>query len=961
MIKNLNEKPVQVLENLTGIAIGNGFVLPDGTDRKTWVTRKLIPSPEQDKYLTSFFESLLETERIRDYFVTQLKKTLNPKMYGIDRVWKLTQREALEAVIRSFEGWHTRPLIELPTGVGKSMLEGAIARAYYDTLRVFGLEDLFEIVICTSRIHIGDQMINKTTSIKSDEEDDDAPLDYGDVKMWFPFLGENDIRLLAGKSGSVKERTKKAKITIVCYAGLNEKSIDRLFTKKAGLVLLDESHRVTNRVRIMLENKMHTAFFVGGSATTKGAKNNNPFIFFEAMEPEKEDGAEILYTERLAYHASIALCVERGELKRIRYINASTHFDLSSVKSFGSELANREAAKFIAKNIPTMKRILHELFLGDQTVLTMVGSKSVIKRQWLVFVDRVSIAQELAEFCNTVLLPFVRKMYGDEVPFNASYVSGTTSLTGEPMPQAEFKRRMALYQNGEITIMFSSEKLGEGSDVPNINGVLSFRAYSRSSLWKAIQEIGRGTRFVVGEDLLVIDGVFRSNKHKLAALSSIFGLGSYLNGGLVAGYQGEREAEEKVFKLLKEGLTWKQVWDNLTDEEQSLVPFVKKFLLEPGGGGHEILDLYAQVPVKSIEFVFNETEDKILYSTYKEAQKAVFDLGIFDYADYRKRYIKDPKLPAAPHAFYKDEGWTNWAAFLGNKERNFYSTYKEAQIAVQKLEIKSSIEYDKRYKEDPKLPAAPFRVYENKGWKNWYVFLNKGDGDFYSYTQAKIAVKKMGINSLQEYRLRFKEDKKLPSSPKASYKNNGWVDFYVFLGRDTKNLYKTYKQAQLAVRKLGIKSSPEYDKKHKEDPKLPAAPYRIYKGKGWKNWYVFLDRGDGTYYSYKRAKVAVKKLGIKNNSEYSKKYLLDLKLPSNPQKVYSNDGWTGWSDFLGNKKREYYSTYQEAKLAISLFSISSKLGYAECYKKDSKLHSNPNILYKNKGWISWGDFLDGKI
>ncbi len=188
MIQDLNSKSAQVLENLTGIALGNGFVLPGGTDRKTWVTQKLVPNPEQDKYLTSFFESLLETERIRDYFVTQLKKTLNPKIYGIDRVWKLTQREALEAVIRSFEGWHTRPLIELPTGVGKSMLEGAIARAYYDTLCVFGLEDLFEIIICTSRIHIGDQMINKTNSTKNEEDDDDTPLEYGDVKMWFPFL-----------------------------------------------------------------------------------------------------------------------------------------------------------------------------------------------------------------------------------------------------------------------------------------------------------------------------------------------------------------------------------------------------------------------------------------------------------------------------------------------------------------------------------------------------------------------------------------------------------------------------------------------------------------------------------------------------------------------------------------------------------------------------------------------------
>src|SRR5262249_25559532 len=131
----LEKSSVQVIENLTGIALGNGFVLPKGYNRKDWAVQKIKPSIEQDEYITNFLQSLLEVEKIRDYFVIQLRRTLNPRLYGIDRVWKQTQIEALESIIHAFENWYTRPLIELPTGVGKSMLEGALARAFYDTLR----------------------------------------------------------------------------------------------------------------------------------------------------------------------------------------------------------------------------------------------------------------------------------------------------------------------------------------------------------------------------------------------------------------------------------------------------------------------------------------------------------------------------------------------------------------------------------------------------------------------------------------------------------------------------------------------------------------------------------------------------------------------------------------------------------------------------------------------------------
>ncbi len=899
----------QVLENLTGIALGNGFALPNGKTRSEWVASKLlVPKPKQDRYLTSFFESLLETQRIRDCFIQQLKKTLNPRQYGIEREWKLTQSEALEAIIRSFENWSTRPLLEVPTGVGKSMLEGAIVRAYYDTLCIFGLEDKFEIIIFTSRIHIGDQMIGKISSDAT--EDDDEPLEYGDVMMWLPFLKGDEVRLLAGRTSRAKEGNKNAKLTIACYQGLNERTVSQLYKKKAGLVVLDESHRVTDRVRIMLENKMHSAFFVGGSATTKGAKHNNPFLFFEAQKPERnKDGSEVLYNERLAYYASIALCVERKELKRIRYVNASTHFNLSSVASLrNKELPNKEAAKFIAKNVPTMKHILQELFLGDQTVLDIVGSKKVIERQWLVFVDRVSIAEELAEFCNVTLLPLIRKKYGKKIPFNASYVSGYSAGIGKEkrMNHAEFNKRMELYQRGKITIMFSSEKLGEGSNVPNISAILGLRAYSQSSLWKALQEIGRGTRFVLGEDLLVVDGVFRSNKHKLAALTSVFGLTSYLSGGLVAGYQGEREAETKVFTLLKQGLSWKQVWAKLTKAERLLVPFVGKLISEPDVVGPSNVNLHKPVSVKSIEFIERQGFlDKKLYLTWQEASAACIELGISNFPDYKKNHKKDSKLPANLSEFYNDMPTSN--VFF----QKYYLTWREASEAAISLGIKNSTEYRTKYLLDSKLPSNPNAFYPNfPGYPTFLKFkkpnVRKAEAKksktekpkYYSkWQQASKAAKKLEIKSQRKYKLLYKKDTMLPVSPETYYEN--FPGYGKFLGTNrlgNQKKYMTWAQAKRAMKKHGLLGleGKVYRRKYKKDPMLPCDLHKKYPNfPGFPN----LQNKEKKYSTWQQASRASIILGIKLEKEYNLKYKKDERLPSSPYTYYKN--FPGWKKFLG--------------------------------------------------------------
>ena len=124
---------------------------------------------------------------------------------------------------------------------------------------------------------------------------------------------------------------------------------------------------------------------------------------------------------------------------------------------------------------------------------------------------------------------------------------------------------------------------------------------------------------------------------------------------------------------------------------------------------------------------------------------------------------------------------------MQNTKSNKYLTFEEASEAAQKLGIKGSNlakEYEKRYKEDPKLPSSPVEKYK-KDWISWTVFLGEEIKEYYeTYEEASLAAQKLGIITKEEYGNRYKEDPKLPSSPAHKYKNIGWNCYPVFLGTD---------------------------------------------------------------------------------------------------------------------------------------------------------------------------------
>ncbi|MCC7432436.1 hypothetical protein IT412_02825 [Candidatus Peregrinibacteria bacterium] len=257
------------------------------------------------------------------------------------------------------------------------------------------------------------------------------------------------------------------------------------------------------------------------------------------------------------------------------------------------------------------------------------------------------------------------------------------------------------------------------------------------------------------------------------------------------------------------------------------------------------------------------------------------------------------------------------AAFEGRALHKHYASYEEARAAARSLGIRTRSEYSERYKEDIRLPSSPREKYKDE-WISWNEFLT-GDKSMFdrakeiyqTISDAKEATKRLNIITADEYQKRYREDKRLPASPREKYKDE-WISWIDFLGTGlisskerTKEIYSNIAEAKEAVRKLGIKAYTEYRKRYNEDKRLPSGPDLKYKDE-WISWSDFLENGlksskertKEIYKSIAEAKEAVNRLGITTVDEYRKRYSEDKRLPSVPNDKYK-DEWISWINFLG--------------------------------------------------------------
>jgi len=366
---------------------------------------------------------------------------------------------------------------------------------------------------------------------------------------------------------------------------------------------------------------------------------------------------------------------------------------------------------------------------------------------------------------------------------------------------------------------------------------------------------------------------------------------------------------------------------------------------------------------------------------FKEAKTIVHGLGIESYVKWFE-YVKINKLPngipITPHKFYKNLGWKDWGDWLGTgiiaTQNRKYLSFEEARKIVRSLGLNNQKEWGEYCKSGEKpdnIPANPNVIYRDSGWVSTGDWLGTGNvacrhRKYLSYKEAKEVVHKLGIKKVKGWRECCKEGKipeNIPATPNLTYKGKGWVSWGDFFG--TKYLsrlerkYLSYPEAKKVMHTLGIRTQMEFKENYKlgKIPKnIHSNPYKYYKDSGWIGIRDFLGhKKEDIWLSYGEAKEVVHKLGFKSKKEWGE-YC-----------NYKDKGWVSWGDWLGtnfvyNKYREYLSI-EEAKRIVHKLGFKSPKKWKEYSKTDDKhkkIPADPYSVYKNKGWISWPDFLGYK-
>lgn len=113
---------------------------------------------------------------------------------------------------------------------------------------------------------------------------------------------------------------------------------------------------------------------------------------------------------------------------------------------------------------------------------------------------------------------------------------------------------------------------------------------------------------------------------------------------------------------------------------------------------------------------------------------------------------------------------------------------------------------------------------------------------------------------------------------------------------------------------------------------------------------------------FEEARELVRGLELKNVKEYRCCYF-DLNLPCDPYKIYGKD-WISWYDWMGRESPQEFLPFDEAKVSIrndmEKYGVNSYRRwrkYCSSGNKPKNIPSSPIETYKNKGWVSWSDWL----
>ena len=218
----------------------------------------------------------------------------------------------------------------------------------------------------------------------------------------------------------------------------------------------------------------------------------------------------------------------------------------------------------------------------------------------------------------------------------------------------------------------------------------------------------------------------------------------------------------------------------------------------------------------------------------------------------------------------------------------------------------------------------------------------------------------------------------LPMNPKTAYKTD-WDTIFSREDGPRGCLQHTgellpYEEAKAYASKLGFTNREQWHK-HYLTGKVPAGiPFdpAIY-GDEFKNFSAYLStkehqkkRTISKYWSFKKARLFVRKLGLKEVKDWNVWAKTDAKpkgIPFGVHHIYKDHGWVSWGDFLGTDvvaaQKKPFLSYADFKAYVRNAGIRTSTQYYALHAtgKLTECPNSPSAYYEDKGWTTWGECL----
>ncbi len=382
------------------------------------------------------------------------------------------------------------------------------------------------------------------------------------------------------------------------------------------------------------------------------------------------------------------------------------------------------------------------------------------------------------------------------------------------------------------------------------------------------------------------------------------------------------------------------------------------------------------------------------YRSFEKAREFVRKLGLknkVEWQNYVESNIKPEDIPSDPRYVYQDKGWVSWGDWLGtdfiaHQNRN-YLPFEEARAFVHTVGLTSQTKWNtwinKGLKPD-NIPSNPQTVYKDEGWKGWGDWLGTGaiasqSIAYLPFEEARAFARTLVLERKEDWVVWTKTDAKptnIPAYPDNTYRDKGWAGWGDWLGTgriaNQDRMYLPFKEARAFVHRLDLKSGTEWEIWTKTGAKpinIPVAPDRIYKNKGWTSWGDWLGTGivapqNRNFLPFAEARAFARGLGLRNQSEWiawAKSGEKPEDTPAHPSGVYKDRGWISWGDWLGTGNRKGgYRPFEEARAFVRKLGLKDYpewRAWAKTNARPDDIPATPNEVYIDSGWISIGDWL----